>query len=148
MLYSLCKAIYSTLMVGIMFPRSIMGRVLFWSGLWSVRAAVELCIEKLTYDQIWIMNTLEVVVDLGKSTCQMNKCNHIRRIVPKYILWDLWYFFQNSLINKKLKRTVFIQNSNFVLQYRLLFRSLGSVHFIFLSFLFFKEINTFIQQGC
>ncbi len=42
--------------------------------------------------------------------------------------------FQDSLRNKKLKRTVFIQNIHFGLQYTLLFKSLGSVHF-FLSYL-------------
>ncbi len=41
------------------------------------------------------------------------------------------------LINKKLKRTVFIQNRDFVLQYTLLFKSLGSANVFFLSF--FKE---------
>ncbi len=40
--------------------------------------------------------------------------------------------FQDSLINKKLKRTVFIQNKNFVLQYTLLFKSLGSVNYYYL----------------
>ncbi len=40
--------------------------------------------------------------------------------------------FQDSLINKKLKRTVLIQIRNFVFQYALLFKSLGSVNFNFL----------------
>ncbi len=44
--------------------------------------------------------------------------------------------FQDSLINKKLKRTVFIQNIKYVLQYILLFKSLGSVNFIY--YLFFN----------
>ncbi len=52
--------------------------------------------------------------------------------------------FQDSLINKKLKRTVFIQNRNFVLQYTLLFKTLGSVNFFFflkkLIFLFSKDV--------
>ncbi len=52
--------------------------------------------------------------------------------------------FQDSLRNKKLKRTVFIQNRNFVIQYTL-FKSFGSVN---VFFLFFLLINTFIQQGC
>ncbi len=55
--------------------------------------------------------------------------------------------FQDSLRNKKLKRTVFIQNRNVVLQYTLLFKSLGSVIFFFLIYCFLL-INTFIQQGC
>ncbi len=46
--------------------------------------------------------------------------------------------FQDSLINKKLKRTVFIQNRNFVFQHALLFKSLGSVIFFF--FFFFKKV--------
>ncbi len=37
--------------------------------------------------------------------------------------------FQDSLRNKKFKQTVFIQNINFVLQYTLLFKSLGLVDF-------------------
>ncbi len=48
-------------------------------------------------------------------------------------------FFQDSLINKKLKRTVFIQNRNVTLQYTLLFKSLGSAHFFF----FYKFILLF-----
>ncbi len=60
------------------------------------------------------------------------------------IFWDLWYFFQNSSINKKLKRTVFIQNRNFVLQYTLLFKSLWSVIIFFflkkLILLFSKDV--------
>ncbi len=43
--------------------------------------------------------------------------------------------FQDSLRNKKLKRTVFIQNRNFVLQYTL-FKSFGAVNVFFLFFYF------------
>ncbi len=54
--------------------------------------------------------------------------------------------FQDPMRNKKLKRTVFIKNINFVTIYTI-FKSLGSVHFFFpIFFIFF--INTFIQQGC
>ncbi len=53
----------------------------------------------------------------------------VETVVLLHIFWDLWYFFQDFLINQKLKRTVFIQNRNFVLQYSLLFKSLGSVFF-------------------
>ncbi len=40
---------------------------------------------------------------------------------------------QGSLRNKKLKRTLFIQNINVVFQYAILFKSLGSVIFLFLK---------------
>ncbi len=46
--------------------------------------------------------------------------------------------FQDSLRNKKFKRTVFIQNINFVLQYTLLFKSLGLVDFFL--FFFCKDV--------
>ncbi len=52
--------------------------------------------------------------------------------------------FQDYLRNKKLKRTVFIQNIHFMLQYTLLFKSLGSVDFFFLISIFC--INNCIQQ--
>ncbi len=56
--------------------------------------------------------------------------------------FSLWYFFQDSLINKKFKRTVFIQNINFVLKHAVLFKSLGSVFFFLkkLIFLFSKDV--------
>ncbi len=70
----------------------------------------------------------------------------LETVMQLNIFWDLWYFFQDSLINNKLKRTVFIQNSNFVLQYTLYYSKVwGQLIF---SLIFLKEINTFIQQGC
>ncbi len=54
--------------------------------------------------------------------------------------------FQDYLRNKKLKGSMFIQNINVVLQYTVLFKSLGSVIFFLSYFNFF--INTFIQQRC
>ncbi len=45
--------------------------------------------------------------------------------------------FKDSLRNKKIKRTVFIQNIFFLLQYTLLFKSLGLVNFFVLIYLFF-----------
>ena len=59
----------------------------------------------------------------------------LETVVLHNIFLGLVIFFRDSLINKKLKRTVFIQNRNFVLQYTLLFS-------------FFKEMNTFIQKEC
>ncbi len=43
--------------------------------------------------------------------------------------------FQDYLRNKKLKGSMFIQNINVVLQYKVLFKSLGSLIF-FLSLIF------------
>ncbi len=52
----------------------------------------------------------------------------------------------SEIINKVKKNSIYLKKRNFVLQYAMLFKGLGSV--IFSYFFFFKEINTFIQEGC
>ncbi len=84
------------------------------------------------------------------SSCHMIFRNHNNMLIY-YQCWNCCaasyclghvIIFQDTLINKKLKRTMFIKNINFVFQYALLFKSLGSV------INFFKESNTFIHDEC
>ncbi len=67
--------------------------------------------------------------------------NQCRKKLCCLIFFGTCDIVQDSMGNKKLKRTVFTQNINVMLQYTLLFKSLGSVHFFFL-------IYNFIQQAC
>ncbi len=55
--------------------------------------------------------------------------NQCRKQFCSLIFFGPVIIFQDSLINKKLNRTEFIQNINVVFQYALLFKSLWSVHF-------------------
>ncbi len=43
--------------------------------------------------------------------------------------------FEDYLINKKLKSTVFIQSRTFVIEYELRIKNVGSVNLFFLSFI-------------
>ncbi len=49
-------------------------------------------------------------------------------------------------VNKKVQKNSVYSKITFVLQYTLIFKSLGSVHFYFL-FIYFC-MNTFIQLNC
>ncbi len=62
------------------------------------------------------------------------------RCAASYFFGTCDTIFQDSLINKKLKRTVFIQNRNFVLQYTL-FKGVSK---LFLSSFLKKEENKLI----
>ncbi len=63
-------------------------------------------------------------------------------VLLNIVFWNMWYFFLWFFDEYKVKKNSIYLKKNFVLQYTMLFKSLGSVIY------FFKEINTFIQEGC
>ncbi len=51
----------------------------------------------------------------------------LKGIVPVF-LWKPWLFFQNSLINKKLKRTEFISHWNVLQHYKCVYSHYDNLH--------------------